>query len=152
MIVSVNNDKAIGKMYNVEWYLGKGKLQTTSAILCNVGDGYFYFEYPSGGLFIVEQKAIRSLECIEEKGSLVMDEVFSKMAKIGVDLGFFRDYFKDGGELKLANGHEGAVSLLNYDIELHKEIIKFLQNISENKFFDNPMKIISTKSHPTKLG
>jgi hypothetical protein len=35
-------------------------------ILENIGNGYFYFVYPSGGLFIVEQKAIRSLKCIRE--------------------------------------------------------------------------------------
>jgi hypothetical protein len=64
MIMSTNkNDPACGKVYNVEWYLGNGKLQTTSATLENIGNGYFYFVYPSGGLFIVEQKAIRSIEC-----------------------------------------------------------------------------------------
>ena len=65
MIMSTNkNDPACGKVYNVEWYLGNGKLQTASATLENIGNGYFYFVYPSGGLFIVEQRAIRSLECI----------------------------------------------------------------------------------------
>lgn len=59
------DNKAYDKSYNIEWYLGNGKLQTTSAILVNVGDGYFYFEYQNGGLFVVEQKAIRSLECID---------------------------------------------------------------------------------------
>lgn len=59
------DEKAYDKVYNIEWYLGNGKLQTTSAILVNVGCGYFYFEYPNGGLFIIEQKAIRSLDCIE---------------------------------------------------------------------------------------
>ena len=66
MRISTNkNDTACGKIYNVEWYLGSGELQTTSAMLENIGDGYFYFVYPSGGLFIVEQRAIRSLECTE---------------------------------------------------------------------------------------
>ena len=65
MIIGINkNETACEKMYNIEWYLGNGRLQTTSAILENVGDGYFYFVYPNGGLFIVEQRAIRSLECI----------------------------------------------------------------------------------------
>lgn len=63
MIIKADN-KAYEKPYNIEWYLGNGRLQTTNAILVNVGDGYFYFEYPDGGLFIVEQRAIRSLECI----------------------------------------------------------------------------------------
>lgn len=66
MIVGTNkNDMACGKVYNIEWYLGNGGIQTTSGILENIGDGYFYFVYPSGGLFIVEQRAIRSLECAE---------------------------------------------------------------------------------------
>lgn len=53
------------KLYNIEWYLGNGKLRTTSAILLSTEDGYFMFEYPNGGLFLVEQRAVRSLECIE---------------------------------------------------------------------------------------
>jgi hypothetical protein len=65
MVCSIKNETACEKIYNVEWYLGNGKLQTTSAILKNIGNGYFYFEYPNGGLFIVEQRAIRSLECVE---------------------------------------------------------------------------------------
>lgn len=67
MIINANKD-ACGKIYNIEWYLGSGKSQTTSttsAILKNIDDRYFYFVYPSGGLFIVEQKAIRSLQCGE---------------------------------------------------------------------------------------
>jgi hypothetical protein len=69
MIVMVGNNKnetACGKRYNIEWYLGNGKLQTTSAMLDNIGDGYFYFEYPNGGLFIIEQRNIRSLACLED--------------------------------------------------------------------------------------
>lgn len=66
MIIGTNkNDTACGKIYNVEWYLGNGRLQTTSAMLENIGDGYFYFVYHTGGLFIVEQRAIRSLQCVE---------------------------------------------------------------------------------------
>ena len=66
MVVGINkNDTACGKVYNVEWYLGNGRLQITSAMLENIGDGYFYFIYPNGGLFIVEQRAIRSLKCVE---------------------------------------------------------------------------------------
>ena len=66
MIIGANkNDTACNKTYNIEWYLGNGKIKTTSAMLENIGDGYFYFVYPNGGLFIVEQKDIRSLQCIE---------------------------------------------------------------------------------------
>lgn len=64
MIIKVN-ESAYDKIYNIEWYLGNGKLATTSAVLKNIGDGYFYFEYPDGSLFIVEQKVIRSLECLD---------------------------------------------------------------------------------------
>ena len=66
MIVGTNkNETACGKKYNIEWYLGNGRLQTTSAMLENIGDGYFYFTYSNGGLFIVEQRAVRSLECVD---------------------------------------------------------------------------------------
>ncbi len=54
------------KKYNIEWYLGNGDLATTSGILLDVDNGYFYFGYPEGGLFMVERRAIRSLECLEE--------------------------------------------------------------------------------------
>lgn len=67
MMIGINkNDTGYGKKYNIEWYWGNGELQTTSAILENIGDGYFYFKYPNGGLFILEQRAIRSIECIEK--------------------------------------------------------------------------------------
>ena len=66
-MITKANEAAYEKKYNIEWYLGNGRLTTTSAVLKNVGDGYFYFEYSGGGLFIVEQRAIRSLECIEQK-------------------------------------------------------------------------------------
>jgi len=66
MVSSSKNDTACGKKYNIEWYLGSGRLQTSSAMLECIGDGYFYFEYPNGGLFIIEQRAVRSLECIEK--------------------------------------------------------------------------------------
>ena len=65
IVVTNKNDTAYGKMYNVEWYLGNGRLQTTSAMLENIEDGYLYFKYPKGGLFIVEKRAIRSLECVD---------------------------------------------------------------------------------------
>ena len=66
MIVDTKNTTACGKIYNVEWYLGNGRLKTTSAMLNSIGDGYFYFVCPNGGLFIIEQRAVRSLECIDE--------------------------------------------------------------------------------------
>lgn len=66
MIIDTNkNNTACYKTYNIEWYLGNGRLRTTSAMLENIGNEYFYFVYPNGGLFIVEQKAIRSLQCVE---------------------------------------------------------------------------------------
>lgn len=65
IISSKDNEAAYEKLYNIEWYSGNGRLQTTSAVLENIGDGYFYFRYPNDGLFIVEQRAIRSLECVE---------------------------------------------------------------------------------------
>lgn len=58
-------DKAVNKKYNIEWYLGSGKIKTTSAVLADVKNEFIHFVYPSGGLFIIEQKALRRMECIE---------------------------------------------------------------------------------------
>lgn len=59
-------DRAFNRRYNIEWYYANGKVQTTSAILTDVKDGYIHFVYPDGGLFIIETKALRSMQCIEE--------------------------------------------------------------------------------------
>ena len=59
-------DRAFDKKYNIEWYLANGKVQTTAAILTDVKNGYIHFIYPNGGLFIIEQKALRSMQCIED--------------------------------------------------------------------------------------
>lgn len=59
-------DRAFGKKYNIEWYLGNGKVMTTSAVLTDVKDGFIHFIYPNGGLFIIEQKALRSMQCIDD--------------------------------------------------------------------------------------
>lgn len=59
-------DMAFGKKYNIEWRLANGKVQTTSAILTDIINGYIHFIYPNGGLFIIEQKALRSMQCIED--------------------------------------------------------------------------------------
>ena len=61
----VVDDRAFEKNYNIEWYLANGKIQTTSAILTSIENGYTFFRYPSGGLFMVKDEAIRSLECLE---------------------------------------------------------------------------------------
>lgn len=60
------NETAYYKKYNIEWYWGNGELRTTSAVLIEVSGGYFYFEYSEGGLLMIERRAIRSLECLEE--------------------------------------------------------------------------------------
>lgn len=62
---SVVDDRAFDKDYNVEWYLANGKIQTTSATLVSIENGYTFFRYPSGGLFMIKDEAIRSLECLE---------------------------------------------------------------------------------------
>lgn len=62
---SVVDDRAFDKNYNIEWYLANGKIQTTSAILVSIENGYTFFRYPSGGLFMIKDEAIRSLECLE---------------------------------------------------------------------------------------
>ena len=59
------DDSAFNKKYNIEWYLGNGKVQTTSAKLIEIKNGFIYFSYPNGGLFVIEYRALRSLECIE---------------------------------------------------------------------------------------
>ncbi len=61
----VVDDRAFEKNYNIEWYLANGKVQTTSAILVSIENGYAFFRYPSGGLFMIKDEAIRSLECLE---------------------------------------------------------------------------------------
>lgn len=64
MIVKTD-ERSYDKQYNIEWYTGNGRLHTTNATLENIGDGYFYFKYPNGGLLIIEQRAIRSLDCTD---------------------------------------------------------------------------------------
>ena len=59
------DDRAFEKKYNIEWYLGDGKLQTTSAVMTAIENGYIFFRYPSGGIFVVKDDAIRSLQCLE---------------------------------------------------------------------------------------
>ena len=61
----VVDDRAFEKKYNIEWYLGNGDLATTSAVLTSIEHGYIFFRYPSGGIFMVKDEAIRSLECLE---------------------------------------------------------------------------------------
>lgn len=61
----VVDDRAYEKKYNVEWHLGNGELRTTSAVMTSIENGYIFFRYPSGGIFVVKDDAIRSLECLE---------------------------------------------------------------------------------------
>lgn len=61
----VVDDRAFEKNYNIEWCLGNGKIQTTSAVMTSIENGYIFFRYPSGGIFIVKDDAIRSLQCLE---------------------------------------------------------------------------------------
>lgn len=64
-IRDVVDDRAFKKDYNIEWYLGNGKIQTTSAVMTSIENGYIFFRYPSGGIFIIKDDAIRSLQCLE---------------------------------------------------------------------------------------
>ena len=64
-IRKVVDERAFEKKYNIEWYLGNGDIQTTSAIMTSIENGYVFFKYPSGGIFMVKDEAIRSLECLE---------------------------------------------------------------------------------------
>ena len=61
----VVDDRAFEKNYNIEWYLSNGEIRTTSAIMTSIENGYIFFRYPSGGIFMVKDDAIRSLECLE---------------------------------------------------------------------------------------
>lgn len=61
----VVDDRAFEKKYNIEWHLGNGELRTTSAVMTSIENGYIFFRYPSGGIFMVKDEAIRSLECLE---------------------------------------------------------------------------------------
>ena len=62
---NVVDDRAFEKNYNIEWYTGNGKIATTSGVLTEIANGYLFFRYPSGGIFILQVDAIRSLECLE---------------------------------------------------------------------------------------
>ena len=62
---SLMDDMAFQKKYNVEWCLNSGVVNTTSAVMTGMKDGFFFFKYPSGGVLIVKKEAIRSLECLE---------------------------------------------------------------------------------------
>jgi hypothetical protein len=62
----IRNTEGYDKMYNVEYYLGNGKIATFSNILVNIGDGYYYFSSKKYGLDVIEQKAIRTMVCIEK--------------------------------------------------------------------------------------
>lgn len=64
-IRQVVDDRAFEKKYNIEWVLGNGKIKTTSAVMTSIENGYTFFRYPSGGIFMVKDEAIRSLECLE---------------------------------------------------------------------------------------
>lgn len=64
-IRQVVDDRAFEKKYNIEWHLGNGKIQTTSAVMTSIENGYIFFRYPSGGIFVIKDDAIRSLECLE---------------------------------------------------------------------------------------
>ena len=61
----VVDNRAYNKKYNIEWYLDNGQVQTTSAVMTSIENGYLYFKYPSGGIFIIRDCAIRSLQCLE---------------------------------------------------------------------------------------
>lgn len=60
------DNEAFEKIYNIEWYLGNGKTQTTSAVMTDIKDGYMYFRYSSGGILVLKDNTIRSLECLEK--------------------------------------------------------------------------------------
>lgn len=64
-IRQIVDDRTFKKNYNIEWYLGNGDIQTTSAMLISIENGYVFFKYPSGGIFMVKNEAIRSLQCLE---------------------------------------------------------------------------------------
>ena len=51
--MTYNFDKAFNKKYDIEWYLGSGKIKTASAVLADIKDGFIHFVYPSGGLLII---------------------------------------------------------------------------------------------------
>lgn len=53
------------KKYNVEWYSWNGKINTSSAIMTDMKDGYIFFKYPSGGLLVIKKEALYSLDCLE---------------------------------------------------------------------------------------
>lgn len=64
MLVDVNeNCTYINRNYNVEYFLGNGKIQTFNANMVNIEDGYFYFEDEDNGLIMIRQDVIRTMTC-----------------------------------------------------------------------------------------
>jgi hypothetical protein len=63
----VVDDRAFEKNYNIEWCLSNGEVRTTQAVMTSIENGYIFFRYPSGGIFMLKDDAIRSLECLEWK-------------------------------------------------------------------------------------
>lgn len=66
MIIKAD-DKWLDKLYNIEYKLDCGKVCTVSGILSNIDKNYFYFDEPNnGGLIIIAQEAIRTLQVIQK--------------------------------------------------------------------------------------
>lgn len=63
----VVDDRAFEKNYNIEWYLSNGEVRSTQAVMTSIENGYIFFRYPSGGIFMIKDDAVRSLECLEWK-------------------------------------------------------------------------------------
>ena len=58
-----------------------------------------------------------------------INDILSKWARVAIDLSLFRDYFRGDNRTWFQDGNVGAVAALEYDMECHREILKFLQSL-----------------------
>lgn len=66
LILKNDTNNILGRLYNVEYELGNGKIQTLSNILENVDGVYFWFSSKENGLDIIRQDRIITMVCIRD--------------------------------------------------------------------------------------
>jgi len=66
LILKNDTNNILGRLYNVEYELGNGKIQTLSNILENVDGVYFWFSSKKNGLDIIRQDRIITMVCIRD--------------------------------------------------------------------------------------
>ena len=65
-LVDYTNINSYGRIYNVEYEMGNGKLCTFSNVLVNIDNKYFWFDSPEDGLAIINQDRVVTMVCQKE--------------------------------------------------------------------------------------